>query len=55
MDTQEQFPHATQWEVLSENELSLNYSLDSQLPAILDRLVSFHASPEYAARVKDVF
>jgi hypothetical protein len=43
---QQQFVHATEWEVLSENELSLNSCVDGQFPAILKRLVSFHTSAE---------
>ena len=49
MDTQEQFPHATQWEALSEHDLSFNRSIDGHLTAILDRLVAFHACREGAA------
>jgi len=52
---QQQVPHATQWEVLSENGLSLNSGFDGHFPAILERLVSSHAGPECTARVKDVF
>ena len=52
---QQQPPHATRWEVLSGNELSLNSGMDGRFPAILERLVSFHASPERTARLKDVF
>jgi hypothetical protein len=51
----QQPPHATQWEVLSGNELSLNSGFEGRFPTILERLVSFHASPERTARLKGVF
>jgi hypothetical protein len=51
----QQFLHATQWEVLSENELSLNSSVDGHFPAILKRLILFHPSAECSALAKDTF
>jgi hypothetical protein len=46
---QQQFIHATQWEVLSENAFSLNSPGDGHFPAVVKRLVLF--TSESALRV----
>jgi hypothetical protein len=46
---QQQFIHAAQREVLSENAFSLNLPVDGHFPAVLKRLVSF--ARESALRV----
>jgi hypothetical protein len=52
---QQQFLHAAQWEVVSENELSLTSRVDGHFPAILKLPISFHTSAECTAPAKDEF
>jgi hypothetical protein len=52
---QQQFPRATQWEALSDSELSLSSGVDGHFPTILKRLILFHPSAEYTALAKDTF